>query len=270
MENIHARQATRLRQLEDVKMIPLQVNRTAGKNYYYSKKRKTISNSNGEKLHKVEIKYLGNASEKEVNDIKEARYLELSQQIIENNISLVNKVIKELKPFNYSSINNNLPKTYRGAYLSNQTTANKKRDKWLRESQELKSRYVPPHPENLKYKTIDGSYVRSKSEVIIYNILTSLGFTFAYERPLQTDRGIMWPDFTILSEIDNESIIIIEHQGMIDDEQYRSHHVDRVYEYLQAGFIPLENIFYTYDCPQIGFDTSIIQDILQLRVRPDL
>lgn len=69
-----------------------------------------------------------------------------------------------------------------------------------------------------KFQTLSGEMVRSKSEVIIANILYQSGIPFAYEQPLRAPDGSRHdPDFTIKW---NGRTCYWEHLGMLDDEEY--------------------------------------------------
>lgn len=77
------------------------------------------------------------------------------------------------------------------------------------------------HPENLRYETEQGDLVRSKSEVIIANILYQhrKDILYKYERPLEVmsdgkERNI-YPDFTILN-IHTGKVTYWEHAGRMD------------------------------------------------------
>ena len=50
---------------------------------------------------------------------------------------------------------------------------------------------------NKIYKTTDGNLVRSKSEVIISNLLHAAGINYRYEEPLEIGGEKILPDFTI-------------------------------------------------------------------------
>lgn len=67
------------------------------------------------------------------------------------------------------------------------------------------------------YETLSGEMVRSKSEVIIANILTERQIPFNYEIPLAYEGGTICPDFTIEW---NGKTFYWEHLGMMDIENY--------------------------------------------------
>lgn len=69
------------------------------------------------------------------------------------------------------------------------------------------------------YKTRNGGFVRSKSELIIANNLFSEGLKYSYEKPLFYKEGLkpIHPDFTIKT---NGKDYYWEHLGLIGDEKY--------------------------------------------------
>lgn len=69
--------------------------------------------------------------------------------------------------------------------------------------------------------TLSEYFVRSKSEVIIANMLSQQGIPFVYEEPLYADDGSMYlPDFTV--KFRGETYYW-EHVGMLDKPDYRAH-----------------------------------------------
>jgi hypothetical protein len=73
---------------------------------------------------------------------------------------------------------------------------------------------------NLIHTAVDGTRMRSKSEVIVYNMLVDAGFNPIYERALALDAGYKTlPDFTI--ETSDGRTIYWEHLGMLGDYNYR-------------------------------------------------
>ncbi len=74
---------------------------------------------------------------------------------------------------------------------------------------------------NRIYQTIDGNKVRSKSEVIICNLLHNEQLDYRYEQPLFYDEGkYILPDFTISTP--SGKTIFWEHLGLLGNEQYDS------------------------------------------------
>jgi hypothetical protein len=71
------------------------------------------------------------------------------------------------------------------------------------------------------HQALTGDMVRSKSEVIIANMLHERGITFWYERPLTATDGSMYlPDFTL--QVGGERYFW-EHLGLLSKPEYEQH-----------------------------------------------
>jgi len=77
------------------------------------------------------------------------------------------------------------------------------------------------YEEGKVHSTLTEFMVRSKSEVIIANMLHEKNVEFEYEKPLTAPDGTFYlPDFTIYWE---GQVYYWEHVGMLDDEKYKNH-----------------------------------------------
>ncbi|MGG7643912.1 AAA family ATPase [Rhodovulum sp. YNF3179] len=75
---------------------------------------------------------------------------------------------------------------------------------------------------SLVHRTTTNDFVRSKSEVIVANILTDLGLEYTYEkRFVGYDGTSRFPDFTVEDD-DTGQTILIEHLGMLNHPGYKS------------------------------------------------
>ena len=71
------------------------------------------------------------------------------------------------------------------------------------------------------HRTVNGELVRSKSEVIVANVLGSLGLEYEYEQPLSmADGSTRIPDFRIDRGV--QPPVYWEHLGMLDVRGYRA------------------------------------------------
>ena len=82
------------------------------------------------------------------------------------------------------------------------------------------------------HETADGNHVRSKSEVIISNLLYHAGIDYQYEKKLfYGEEGChIEPDFSIYI---NGKTYYWEHLGMMNREDYSSHWADKLKIYQQ-------------------------------------
>lgn len=251
-------QEKRLRELAHLDSVKLNRGYKRNGKYYYSKREQGVKGT----------KYLGGEDSDKVNEIKEYRYLKRSLSVIDGDIRAINNLIKKYREYDYDAIDKDLPETYRGARCRESVAGKADSEKWLCESKQKKELAGIYIPEGLKVRTSDGNYVRSKSEAIIYNYLLSINVTFAYEKPVMVGSKMYYPDFTLLSEMDYYSEIMIEHQGMMNDAYYRNHFNDKMLGYWKAGYMPGIDVFFTFDNNDGGLDITPIEDIVASKVRP--
>lgn len=77
------------------------------------------------------------------------------------------------------------------------------------------------YKDSKRLSTLSDYFVRSKSEVIIANMLTDNEIPFVYEEPLYASDGTMYlPDFTV--NFRGETYYW-EHVGMLDKQRYANH-----------------------------------------------
>ena len=72
----------------------------------------------------------------------------------------------------------------------------------------------------------------------------------------------------MLSTKDYKTEIIIEHEGMMNQEFYQKTFLFKVNLYLDAGMVPGKDVFFTFDDLNGGFDPSVVQDIIETRLKP--
>lgn len=120
---------------------------------------------------------------------------------------------------------------------------------------EEKKRYFE---EKLIHKTIRGEMVRSKSEVIIANILNSLDIKYSYEKPVDIKGKTYIPDFTL--EYQGE-IAYIEHLGMLNVAAYEKHWNEKKMNYDSEGISEEnDNLIITKDEENGSIDSKKIEE----------
>ncbi len=111
------------------------------------------------------------------------------------------------------------------------------------------------------YETDKGDWVRSKAEVIIANMLFSLGVPYIYEYSLNI-RGYHYePDFYILNCITG-NIVIWEHLGLMSDVNYVNRNADKIMNYLSAGFIYGKSLIFTMESDVCKMRTDVIRKMI--------
>lgn len=111
--------------------------------------------------------------------------------------------------------------------------------------------------------TAKGERVRSKSEVIIADILYREGIPYRYEYPLQLKGwGRIYPDFTVLN-VRKRKEIYWEHLGMMDDSNYVENALQKIALYEQNGIFPGENLILTYETRKNPINQKIAMLMIQ-------
>lgn len=118
-----------------------------------------------------------------------------------------------------------------------------------------------------EYYTRQGLRVRSKSELIIADILDEISVPFHYEKPLNLNTGVVHPDFTLLS-IKERREIYWEHFGMMDDEEYRNKAFLKIRRYESNGLYQSDSLICTFETTKFTLNIRDIRKmILQMKVR---
>ena len=136
-----------------------------------------------------------------VKALAQKHYYMVIRPVLEKELKELENLIKQYHPQDSCKIYDALSDERKKLISSLQSSREEQIRKWSEENYEKNNSY----PENLRFETEQGELVRSKSEVIIANILNQhkSDILYKYERPLELviDRKIktIFPDFTLLN-----------------------------------------------------------------------
>jgi hypothetical protein len=121
-----------------------------------------------------------------------------------------------------------------------------------------------PYAENLIHRTLKGHMVRSKSELVIANMLHSRGLDerYEYERKIVGDfrEGTLRPDFSFVDAAGD--LILWEHLGMLKKPKYKSDWEWKRQWYLDNGFVEGKTLFTTQDDAKGGLDSRPLEAVI--------
>lgn len=118
------------------------------------------------------------------------------------------------------------------------------------------------YSEALTYENSKGIKMRSKSEVLISNILDELGIPYLYEKPLKLPNNrTVGPDFTLL-DMRNRQEVYLEHLGMLDNMDYMEKNIRKIGEYEDAGIYRGTRLLITYETKNKQFNVKRIRGML--------
>ena len=108
-----------------------------------------------------------------------------------------------------------------------------------------------------------GEQVRSKSELIIANLLNQEKIPYRYEYPISLQgMGVVYPDFTVLNVRTREEILW-EHQGMMDDPDYAGKAVRKVHAYIMNGYLPGKNLILTPETRSMPLSVRVVKTLIR-------
>lgn len=117
------------------------------------------------------------------------------------------------------------------------------------------------YEEKLIHKTIRGEMVRSKSEVIVANILNNMDIEYLYEEKLNIGEKNYLPDFTIRYK---GKTAYLEHLGMLGNESYKNSWEEKKAEYESNGISEaVGNLIITED----GLDGSLDAALIESKIK---
>ncbi len=215
-------------------------------------------------INEWEKRYIKKDNISLAKDLAQKQYYAKLEPLLEKNQKLINDFIRKYHPEEmeqiYDDLNEMRKKLVRPVFVSKEEIIHR----WNIEEYESN----PFHPENLRFETQQGEMVRSKSEVIISNILYSYKthILYKYERPLRVEKEgnakIIYPDFTILN-INTGKITYWEHAGRIDDSYYANEFVKKINTYVSNDLLPGRDVLVTYETMSNPLDVSVVKRMVE-------
>lgn len=120
-----------------------------------------------------------------------------------------------------------------------------------------------PFAEHLIHRTEKGHMVRSKSELVIANMLFRMGIEYEYERLYEgeTEAGWRRPDFSFTDAAGD--LILWEHLGMLTKPSYREDWEIKQAWYEANGFVLGKTLFTTEDDDRGGLDSAAVREVAE-------
>ena len=233
----------KMKQLQQAPEGSLRINKRAGFNQYYW--RTDPKNPNGV--------YLPKSKESTARRLAQKDYDNKLVSTAKKELSVVSKYIDILE-------HNSLEAVYEGLDQSRKELINPvvmSDDVYI--GSWLKDEYEPlPIEDSVsELYTNLGVRVRSKSELIIANILEQYGIPYRYEYPLMLKGCEVHPDFICLN-VRKRKEYIWEHFGMMDNIAYANNNVRKINSYAQSGYISGKNMICTFETSQNVLNSNTV------------
>ena len=232
-----------------------------GKRIDYYIQLKNVETNNWER------RYIAKADRVLAAELAQKQYYNILRPLVEHNYEVLEKFIEEYRVDEVEQIYEKLSDAKKILIQPIASPKDEMIKMWKEEVYEPNDYFT----ENLKFETEQGDLVRSKSEVIIANILYQhkADLLYKYERPLEIMKEgkyrIIYPDFTILN-IHTGKITFWEHAGCMDDEVYVNDFVRKEKTYLQKAIFPGKDVIFTYETQDQPLDIGIVKKIVSILI----
>ena len=115
------------------------------------------------------------------------------------------------------------------------------------------------------YYTDKNERVRSKSELLIANLLNKYGVPYRYEYPMRVGYAVRYPDFYVLNKRTREEFVW-EHLGMMDDSVYLMRNMNKLNEYLKAGYVIGDKLLLTMESRNVPLSISGVKALIEKKL----
>ena len=190
--------------------------------------------------------------------IAQRDYYKKLLEVLKNNDTALNNFINSYKPLNLISCYTKLPLARRllitPLFLSNKEYARQ----W--QNQEYEHKKDPPEG---TLHTIKDEPVRSKSEVIIANLLNANNIPYHYEYPVKIKNDVtFYADFVCLNSRTKQTFYW-EHCGRMSDPEYTTNMTRRISQYAKVGIITGKNLILTMETESTPLDTKEVEQMIK-------
>ena len=114
------------------------------------------------------------------------------------------------------------------------------------------------HSENLIYRGVSNTLLRSKSEVLIDMFLHTHNIPYRYECALRLGDTIIYPDFTIRHP-HTGNYYYWEHFGLMDNPAYIENATAKLRLYASNGIIPGTHLITTYETKNCPLNPEMVE-----------
>ena len=193
-----------------------------------------------------------------VKKIAQRDYYKKLLSCLEKNTRVLNYFIANYNPYKLEQCYQKLPEARRQLInpiiLDNETFT----EQWQAKKYERKKEA----PDG-SFCTLKNEAVRSKSEIIIANLLCSRNVPYHYEYPVHLAEGMIFhPDFLCLNKRTRQEFYW-EHCGRMDDPVYAVNMTQKLSEYSKNGIIPGKNLILTFETVKTPVETKAVERLIE-------
>lgn len=223
---------------------------STGKNGIQYYLRDSSKDKNGKYIRKKNLPY--------IRQLAQVEYEMELLKTVKKELQTIVKFLKNYEDNNISNLNIKYGRKFQNLITASTLSEKEYKQKWSK----IEYKKGGFHGENTIYDTNNGIKVRSKSEVIIANVLEEMGVAFRYEYQVKLKQFSVYPDFYCLRVRDRKEIIW-EHFGMMDDIEYETKALEKIKNYQESGYKLGENLIFTFETKEMPLTPQFARFIIR-------
>jgi len=207
--------------------------------------------------------YLGKDKQDMIQALAQKRYNHLLEEAALKKLEGIQKCREILKDcsFNTEQLTEELPAQIRKLVKTDSSMDPEDVEKWLNQD------YDFDHPRNGNddFETLNGEKVRSKSEIIIANLLKHHNIPYIYEKSFDDGMPAKYrdfPDFTCLNRRTGKTYYW-EHCGKFDDPKYAENLMLRIQRFANHGVYLGSELIVTMETSKFPLKTSYVEKMIE-------
>ncbi len=194
------------------------------------------------------------------------RYIKKLRKTLEEDKNLLMKIAGKYKNYDPDSIDEAIGAVYRDTTgLVNKNPGMMTDEEWQELPYESNLDYSFGNNPNIAY---DGQEVRSKSEIILYNLIKMLGIPRHYEEDasLVNEAGQkVYKNIDFKLRDKHTKLVALEHLGKLTDQRYFENAMHKLRLYIINGYVLNDTLLLTADNAEGKLDSFSIVRMLKAR-----
>lgn len=203
---------------------------------------------------------------KDINITEKLAQKDYDEQVLRS----IDKEIKAIDKYLEGCPNVHMEQVYGRLHVERQKLVNpiqKTDEQYIKEWEGVKYQGKEFETNMPEFFTAKGERVRSKSEIIIADLLAREGIPYRYEYPLYLKGyGTVYPDFTILN-VRTRKEFYWEHFGMMDNPVYAENAIQKIGGYEENGIEVGEKLIVTYETKSVPMNQKQLKRIVNQKLK---
>ncbi|MBQ7602005.1 MAG: hypothetical protein IJU49_07595 [Lachnospiraceae bacterium] len=204
-------------------------------------------------------RYLGKSQRALIKSLAEKKYYRRILVKIQTEIETIRSFLDRFNPHSQIEVYEKMPEACKHLLTPLVLPDDAFLEQWLAESKILLETGNITFQKTNDFRTLNGEYVRSKSEMILANTFRHYSIIYCYECPLHLNRETtVYPDFRLLNKRTRKTYYW-EHFGMLDDPEYLESALLKIHRYMQAGIYPFDQLIITWETSKSPLKMSDVE-----------